>query len=400
MAGDEITLAAIDIATQGNPLEYMLEAFNELHKGDTLLAEAQFIAFGMQSASNSAGVFGTWEGPSGKGKSDAAKNCIRQLPPEFVITSSVTAKSLYYRAKGKDGVPGIRSGSVLFLDDKNIEAGSDLEETLKKMQTFFQQGAEHETIDKSGYLSLRLPPRVLVVRTYVDSQDTDGQLKNRTDAFGVDSSKQIDAEVHELLKMLGKQGRNTEETTRKMLICREMWRDLKNCLYRVILPLDFYFNDVSNRRNTQLFQDYVRGIACINHRQRRREEMGSEILLYADRADYQEAAKVFNSQGEYLGSRLNKSEFEVVKCIRATGNDGATLSSIFKYLNKTFPNDGWNTQKVRRLMDGRRDRDIPGLAGKIAGIESSTFYDSEQGVNSKNYKIAGDALVGVVVTID
>ena len=103
--------------------------------------------------------------------------------PEYVITSSITAKSLYHRAK--EG--GMLPGSVLYLDDKNVEAGSDLEETLKRIQTFFQEGAEHETqtvrVDTYKLNSTRL----LVVRTYVDSNDTDTQLKNRTMGFGVDS---------------------------------------------------------------------------------------------------------------------------------------------------------------------------------------------------------------------
>jgi hypothetical protein len=146
---ESIKMAARRIAERGKPLKFMLNTFNKSHKGDSLHAESQLTGFGMQSAHNSLGVFGTWDGPSGKGKSDGAKACVRQLPPEYVITSSITAKSLYHRAK--DG--GVQPGSVLYLDDKNIEAGSDLEETLKRIQTFFQDGAEHETLDgKGGYI--------------------------------------------------------------------------------------------------------------------------------------------------------------------------------------------------------------------------------------------------------
>lgn len=114
-----IKKAARRIAEKGNPLKFMLNTFNRTHKGDSLHAESQLIGFGMQSAHNSMGVFGTWDGPSGKGKSDGAKACVRQLPPEYVITSSITAKSLYHRAK--DG--GVLPGSVLYLDDKSAKCG-------------------------------------------------------------------------------------------------------------------------------------------------------------------------------------------------------------------------------------------------------------------------------------
>ena len=135
------------------------------------------IGFGLQSAYNTKGVFGTWDGPSGKGKSDAAKACVRQLPEEYTIISSVTAKSLYHRAKNGFMLPAM----VLYLDDKNIEAGSDLEETLKRIQTFFQEGAEHETLDgKGGYVKTKLTAPVAGGSYLREFCGTDGQLKNRS----------------------------------------------------------------------------------------------------------------------------------------------------------------------------------------------------------------------------
>ena len=236
---DDTRRIAKSILKHFDPLHFMLYVFNGSHKGDTTKAEIQFTAFGIQSAMNTSGVFGTWEGPSGKGKSDAAKACVRQLPERYVINSSVTAKSLYHRneSESKENGIGILPGTVLFLDDKNVVAGSDLEETLKKMQTFFQTGAEHETIDGKGkYHKTRLPPRMLVVRTYVDSQETDDQLKNRTDSFDVDSSKAVDVEVSELLLTLAERGETTETMNEGILICREMWNEIKSHTFKVITP--------------------------------------------------------------------------------------------------------------------------------------------------------------------
>jgi hypothetical protein len=127
---------ALAIAQSGDPLDFMLDTFNQSHVGDRLLGEAQFVAFGLQSALNAKGIFETWSGSSGKGKSDAAKACIRQLPPEYVLSGSVTPKSLYHHAKE------LLDAGVLFLDDKNVEAGSDLEETLKRIQTDFRSCME------------------------------------------------------------------------------------------------------------------------------------------------------------------------------------------------------------------------------------------------------------------
>ena len=396
---EDIQKIAMRIAEDDEPLKFMLDTFNRTHKGDRLHAESQFIGFGLQSAYNTKGVFGTWDGPSGKGKSDGAKACIRQLPSEYTIISSVTAKSLYRRAENH----GIMPGSVLFLDDKNIEAGSNLEETLKRIQTFFQEGAEHETIDgKSGYLQTKLPPRLLVVRTYVDSSDSDEQLKNRSMDFGVDSSKETDKEVCDLVLELGEQGQTTDVITRRTLICRALWRDIKSHVYRVKTPASsqlIEFSDVRNRRNSSLFLDMIVGLACIHHRQRLTEDgPDGEKILYANYEDYQEAARLFNSQGNYLGTRLDKAEYEAVQYIKDQGNEGATVGGIFSHLSSKFPNDGWNTQKIRRLMDGRKDREeIKGLADKVPGIDPR--WQTDENGKRKVYAIPGDLALGVQVTV-
>ena len=396
---DGIKEAARRIAEHGKPLKFMLNTFNRTHKGDRLHAESQLIGFGLQSAHNTLGVFGTWDGPSGKGKSDGAKACVRQLPPEYVITSSITAKSLYHRAK--EG--GMLPGSVLYLDDKNIEAGSDLEETLKRIQTFYQEGAEHETLDgKGGYIRTKLPPRLLVVRTYVDSNDTDTQLKNRTMDFGVDSTRETDRAVCDLVLKLSESGQTTDIVMEQTLICRELWRDIKSQVYRVRHPAAsqlIEFSDVTNRRNPPLFMDLVTGLACIRHRQRITEEgPNGETILYANFEDYLDAARLFNSQGDYLGTRLDRSEFEAVQYIKDQGPEGASISGIFCHLAGKFPADGWNVQKVRRLMDGRPDREIKGLADTIPGIEPR-WMTTDNNSKYKVYSIPGDLSLGVRVTV-
>ena len=397
---ESIKKVATRIAEKGKPLKFMLDTFNRTHKGDRLHGESQLIGFGLQSAYNTLGVFGTWDGPSGKGKSDGAKACVRQLPPEYVITSSITAKSLYHRAK--EG--GMLPGSVLYLDDKNVEAGSDLEETLKRIQTFFQEGAEHETLDgKGGYIRTKLPPRLLVVRTYVDSNDTDTQLKNRTMGFGVDSSRETDRAVCDLVLKLAEEGQTTDVITKQTLICQELWRDIKSQVYRVRHPAAsqlIEFSDVSNRRNPGLFMDLVTGLACIRHRQRITEEgPNGETILYANFEDYLDAARLFNSQGDYLGTRLDKAEFEAVQYIKDQGPEGATLNGIFYHLSGKFPADGWNTQKVRRLMDGRPEREIKGLADTIPGIEPRWMTTDNNNGKYKVYSIPGDLPLGVRVTV-
>ena len=95
MIPEDIQAEALGILAYGDPLESMLDTFNESHVGDRGPARSQFVSFGTQSALNSKGIVDAWEGPSGTGKSDACKACVRQLPNEYAFTRTITAKSLY-----------------------------------------------------------------------------------------------------------------------------------------------------------------------------------------------------------------------------------------------------------------------------------------------------------------
>ena len=396
---EDITRAATRIAERGKPFKFMLRTFRQSHVGDELHAASQFISFGQQSAINTSGVFDSWEGPSGKGKSDAAKACARQLPEEFIITSSISPKSIYYKAKAGLMLPG----SVLYLDDKNVQAGSDLEETLKRIQTFYQEGAEHETVDGAGnFLHTKLPPRLGIIRTTVDSSEADGQLKNRAIGHGVDSSRETDNAVCDLVLKLGAVGQNTNRVTRQTLICRALWRDIKSQAYRVVTPASdkiVEFSDTSNRRNPSLFLDMVRGLACINHRQRHQADgPDGERLLYANYDDYLTAAKLFNAQGDYLGSRLDDAERAAVRYIQSQGYVGATKAGILQHLTEIFPNDGWNDNRVRRLLDGRWDRGGGGLSDMVPGL-SYRYDTTDTGTKTKVYFMTGEVTTGVRVII-
>ena len=201
---------------------------------------------------------------------------------------------------------------------------------------------------------------------------------------------------------LGESGQTTDVVTRRTLICRALWQDIKGNAYRVIHPASsqlIEFSDVSNRRNPSLFLDMVVGLVCINHKQCDAEDgPNGEKILYSTYADYVEAARLFNSQGDYLGTRLDKAEFEAVQYIKDQGNNGSSLTGIFAHLAEKFPNDGWNTQKVRRLMDGRQDRELKGLSDSVPGIETR-WEHQENGSKYKVYTIPGDLALGVRVTV-
>jgi hypothetical protein len=408
----EIRKEAIDILEHGDPLAFMLDTFNESHKGDRQNAEVQIVSFGGQAACNSQGIYPKWTGGSGKGKSDGVAAIVRQLPPEYVIASSITPKSLYYRSEAGE----MMAGTVIFLDDQPIQADSDLESTLKRAHTNFQEGAEHETIIKGKWVKTKLSPRTMFIRTTVEDK-SDIQLKNRESLARVDESPETDKEVETLIFALSDDGKTSKDITRNVLICREMWSIIKSKVFRVktlIASKVVKLSDPRNRRNPAYFTDLVIGVACINHMQRYQEpELGEngEIIIHASYEDFIKAAELFNAQKDYLGTKMEPHELTAIRFVHSGGIDGVSLAEISLELISKHPCGKWNLQKVARLMDGRKDRGEPGLIDTVAGLEKfeesqQAKYDGEHyawpvkgGRPTKKYRMNQEVDLGITVEI-
>jgi hypothetical protein len=404
---EELREEAIRILEHGDPVAFMLETFNETHKGDKEYAEVQIVSFGGLAAINSQGIYPTWTGPSGKGKSDGVGALVRQLPPKYVISSSITPKSLFYRAKDGSLLPG----TVVFLDDLPIEADSDMESTLKRAHTDFQVGADHETIINGKWTATKLPPRLMFIRTAVDDK-SDIQLKNRQSLAKVDESTEIDREVEQSVYKMFETGGTSKDVTKGVLICRDMWDIIKSHVFRVDSPNAsqiIRLSDSRNRRNPAYFADLVIGYACINFMQRDQDKPDEHgvITLHASYEDHVKAAVLFNAQKDYLGSKLDPEQLSTVRFIRAAGSRGVTMPEIVDRLIEHNPTGGWNTSKVYRYMKGRRDRNEPGLLDTVGGLEEfeeQPEYSAEGGYNSKGrygkrYRMNQEVEVGITVEI-
>jgi len=157
------------------------------------------------------------------------------------------------------------------------------------------------------------------------------------------------------------------------------------------------FTSYDNRRNVSLFLDLVRGHAVINYKQRRQEEGADGIpVLYAEYEDYLVAATVFNAQSQYLGSRLTKDEYEAVNFIYQC--PGVSINEILLHMQEFNPTGRWNSQKVRRMMEGRPDRPGGGLISQVDGMRTGVG-DAQGGAKVKTYFVAELPSEGVEVKI-
>jgi hypothetical protein len=284
-----------------------------------------------------------------------------------VLKGSVTAKSLYHHTDLPDGI------SVL-LDDTDVKEGGDLEATVKRAITAYQEGTYHETLDGNRHLQrMKLPKRVGWTFTYVDVTDSGDQFLNRIFAVKTVSSKDADEKVYDHIMVRAETGAPSLPLTKRVMICKAMFWDIKNRPpYKVVVPdlrKIVSFADKSNRRNPVLFVDMVRGLACLRHRQRKREQIGEEIILYADYEDIQEAARIFNEQSGYLLRRMDEDERHIIEILEAARTGGIKIRDMADALMAKFPGDKWSEKKVRRLLLGEKGRPRSGLIEKIGGIE-------------------------------
>ena len=380
---------ALEIAEHGNPIGFMLDTFNKHHVGDRNLAEAQFIAFGCQSSTSSRGIHTQWIGPSGKGKSDGAVVCFNCLPKKYSIVGEITAKSLYYR---KEPLP---DGLAICLDDINVKEGSDLENTIKRSTTRYQEGSYFETLDaQRNLIKARLPKRITWSMTYVTNEDNGEQLLNRVLSIKTDSSADTDKKVCDFTLNRAEAGESAPQINDDVMTCKALFLDLKSRPpYRVKIPglmKIVKFTDPRNRRNPSLFVDLIVGLACLRHRQRKQSvRKDGTIVLCANSQDIKEAAELFNAQGEFLGSRLSDAEREVIKYI-SRNSEGRTVQDVTSMLIASFPDESWNDKKVRRLLYGRKDRQTGGLLEKVQGLTYDEVIKDTGGQSQKMFKLCGD----------
>lgn len=177
---------AIEVLRNGDPVDYMIRVYNRLHVGDTQIGKILLLSIGCQSVINSEGLQPKLSGPSGKGKTHAAKSIYHLIPDlGYKLAGSLSAKSLFY-------FPDMKPGTIVFSDD--ITMSSDLEDTLKRAMTNFQQKTKHRTVTRDGYAELEIPERTTWWLTSVDSQYSD-ELLSRLFGLDIDDSSNQDDEV-------------------------------------------------------------------------------------------------------------------------------------------------------------------------------------------------------------
>ena len=345
-----------EILDKGDPVQYIFDAHQRLHIGDEILTYTRIAAVGNQSASNTKGIQPAADGASGKGKSDGDKKFAHLLPKEYVLSGSLSDKVLYYK---KD----LKPGTYIQSDDVNLT--EDLVSTIKRASSNFQGYTPHHTLDKDrNVIENEIPPRIVWALNSVDNVES-LQLLNRQFGCSVDESEEQDQRVLEYQITCGMLGMEELPETDDVLICRELIRDIKKHLFKVVIPFNYLieWRDASNRRNFDMFEDMIRGFAVYRYRQR---ELHGD-MLFANLEDFDAAIKLYTRRTEQQGRKLSDAEMKLIKTLNSL-----TIADSKLLQEKT----GLSQGRISQLIKGKGKDNDSGLIHRVKGLHCDKRTES------------------------
>ncbi|ACL17332.1 sigma-70 RNA polymerase sigma factor region 4 domain-containing protein [Methanosphaerula palustris] len=384
-AADEVILAeARQILEHGDPLAYMVDAFNLEHVGDRDLAKCLVLSLASRLIANSKGLHVMTSGDSGKGKSCGYQTMLEQVPAAFKLEGSFSDKSLYYSND-------LRPRTVFFIDDKDLS--ESMQEVLKESTSSFQKPITHRTLSIDRKLQVCTIPQNCVWWIAKVEGTGDDQVLNRVLMVHVNNSAEQDQAVQQAA--IERESRDDPPgEPHQVKACRAMWIHLDAAAQNpVVVSLSRFarrivFSSARDRRNTEIFFDLIRSVTLIRFFQRDREELpDGTIRVYATPDDFRTANDVFNAIQKDSGSqgaKLNPREAGLLDVIDRTGRDEFTVQELARLTN--LPD-----YTIRRAFTGIPGRTSAGLLEKCpaCGIldRSVSSPDDTQGSARRNQTV-------------
>lgn len=344
---DNILSMANMLLDSGDVTQFMLDVWNERHVGDKVVGETFLCAVGCLFLLNSDGLHEKLSGPSGTGKSSAAKKFLHLVPEGMKMCGSLSGKAAFYDDE-------LTAGTVIFTDDTNIN--EDIVTTIKQATTNFQSTTQHRTIDtKRAHTKKEIPPRISWWLTTVDAF-ADEQMGNRFITQDVESSDQHKLDVFNKQVELELQGITESTVDDGVLVCRAIYDILSESTYEIIIPYAraIKWENKENSRNFLMFKDIIRSLAVY----RIRKLQCVEGRYLAGIEDFYYAKKIYDTLADTHNSNLSNDELKIMRIMTSAGalDRHALMDSM-----------GCSYNHIVHLMHGRKGEG--GLLEKIDGLK-------------------------------
>ena len=378
----EIVAEATKILRYGNPIEYHRKAFGVHHSGDREIADVWLMAAMTQAAVTTTGIQPGFTGKKGAGKSSGVRAALHLHPQEYVQDSTFSAKALLYDSD-------LRPGSIFYTDDTYADAES--KSMMKRAMTQFQTGITHKTVNKregeNASQTLQIPPRCCFASSNVYGDDDD-ELKDRMYLISLSPTPQDDQKFvdHHLNRLAD--GREEYPVTHEVLVCREMIRQVKQKVFRVIIPFRsrLVFSDPGAKRDILMLTDFIQASAILNHLKREcSEEEEGVITVTACDEDFHIAIGMFQTTKGTRKFKISQDERALLSWLgEQPGIDtiGIEENAI---ITKYGTPRGMSRMKIRRLLYGYNSK--AGIVNMVPGVykelvsKDTTIGDGRKSVN-------------------
>lgn len=350
----QIKRKAMEILEKGDPVGYIIGTYNRLHVGDTQIGKVLLLSIANQCIINSGGLQPKLSGPSGKGKTHAAKAMFHLIPDVgYKLEGSLSAKALFYH-------PDLKPGTIIFSDDVTI--GQDLEDTLKRAMTNFQEPTNHMTVRDGVYQELVIPPRIVWWLTSVSNPFSD-ELSNRLFGLNVDDSVEQDGAVTNQQFENAVHGDVELPEDEDIKICRAIIHVIKKRLFKVDIPYArgiVWMDSSGDRRNLPRFLDIIRGFAVLRFMQR--FELNDDEIC-ASIKDFEDSKALFEEGQASLTTKLTEAELRLVQWMAGRGR--LSINDVVREYRKAN-GEPYTHEAIRKTIMGARAGQ--GLTNKVPGM--------------------------------
>ncbi|SDF47185.1 hypothetical protein SAMN04488589_0623 [Methanolobus vulcani] len=352
---------AQNILLTKDPLMFALDVIQTIHTGDKNNIKILLIAIANQSCLNSNGLQATFNGDKGSGKTHLVSSTVHVMPQEYVYVGKLSDKAIYRMLYLLDG-------SIIFSDDTHLSEA--LEEIMKEAMSKFQKQISYTVVLNDEAKVFNGPKRMMMLLTSVENRNSD-ELRDRMFMLTPENSTQQHDNVWDYTNESLKTGESRLVVVdEKILVCREMFRIIKQQTFNVIIPEEIADNavctDKSKYRAINKFWDMVKGFTILNFAQREKDDRG---YLIATKDDFYNAKELFETQMTNIMSSLDDKERAIMNALVCVhDNSGLSISGIAQKADIPYGT-------VRDRLKGHGE--IKGLLDRISDIKVVTKEGSK-----------------------
>lgn len=345
----EIDSRAEEILKKSDPLEFILNTVQIIHKGDKENIILSYLC-GLTPFMDTDQLHLICMGKSGKGKSDLLSKVLLVFPEEnYKILTSLSPKSLFYGKKENK----LFENGIIYVDES--EASKDSIPILRAITSSGRIKPEHWSVDeKRKFMDLKFEGKYSIWSAGVNPLP-DEQLKNRFLFMNVDECKEMDEKVWEHQDDVYRKGNEKKSLHPDFLVAQVITKKIISCSNSCVkIPYKIEWSQKENRRLYPFFLILIKASAKAHFYQR---ELDSDGCWIATRYDFELALQIWDHIFEFMKKRVNEECISILKLMPENSSGAVTrvqLSELsgmpvrkVKYLTGILVEEGlinWDTR--------------------------------------------------------